>query len=63
MLALKPNCGGGFVPRPIRPQLARRPGVSAEHQPPSTERITTKYSIEELREFANAVKQVKPEDR
>ena len=22
-----PNCGGGFVPRPIRPRTAWRPGV------------------------------------
>jgi hypothetical protein len=29
-----PNCGGGFVPRPIRP-----PG-KLETYPPSTERIT-----------------------
>lgn len=58
-----PNCGGGFVPRPIRPKLARRPGVSAEHQPPSTERIRTKYSIDELKEFSNAIRHIKPEDR
>ena len=22
-----PNCGGGFMPRPIRPRTERRPGV------------------------------------
>ena len=58
-----PNCGGGFVPRPIRPKVARRPGVSVEHQPPSTERVNTKYSIDELREFSNAAKHISPEDR
>ena len=32
-----PNCGGGFVPRPIRPSTAWRPGVSLAHQPASTD--------------------------
>jgi len=58
-----PNCGGGFVPRPIRPKVARRQGVSLEHQPASTERVHTKYSIEELREFSDKTKDIKPEDR
>jgi len=58
-----PNCGGGFVPRPIRPKVARRDGVSATHQPPSTERIRTNYSIDELRDFSQAAKDIKPEDR
>lgn len=31
-----PNCAGGFVPRPIRPSRAWRPGVSLAHQPAST---------------------------
>jgi len=58
-----PNCGGGFVPRPIRPRVARREGVSVQHQPPSVERVNTKYSAEELREFSNAAKDIKPENR
>ena len=58
-----PNCGGGFVPRPIRPQTERRPGVSLAHHPASTIRVNTKYSIEEIKEFVNSVKDIKPEDR
>ena len=58
-----PNCGGGFVPRPIRPRMARRIGLSINHQPPSIERVHTKYSIEELKEFSAKVKHTKPEDR
>lgn len=27
-----PNCGGGFVARPIRPLMDRRVGVSRQHQ-------------------------------
>ncbi|MDE1465400.1 DUF1272 domain-containing protein [Spartinivicinus poritis] len=58
-----PNCGGGFVNRLIRPKTARRPGVSLEYQPASTQRVHTKYSIEELKAFADSVKVIQPEDR
>jgi hypothetical protein len=34
-----PNCGGGFVARPIRPAREWRPGVSLAHQPASTKRV------------------------
>ena len=30
-----PNCGGGFVSRPVRPAREWRPGVSLAHQPAS----------------------------
>ncbi|MCO4759509.1 MAG: DUF1272 domain-containing protein, partial [Oceanospirillaceae bacterium] len=46
-----PNCGGGFVPRPIRPTVARRPGVGLEHQPASVKRVHTPYNGEELDMF------------
>ncbi|QNK03331.1 DUF1272 domain-containing protein [Dyella telluris] len=36
-----PNCGGGFMPRPIRPAHAWKPGVSLERQP-ATQVITYK---------------------
>lgn len=58
-----PNCGGGFCPRPIRPREARRPEVSAAYQKPSQTRIVTKYSVEQITEFANSIKHIKPEDR
>lgn len=58
-----PNCGGGFVARPIRPTIARRAGVSISHQPASVERVHSKYSIEELKEFSAKVKHIKPEGR
>lgn len=58
-----PNCGGGFVPRPIRPQKARREGVSLEHQPASQKRINTKYSEEALKAFVSNIKHIKPKDR
>src|SRR5262249_8976310 len=32
-----PNCGGGFVPRPVRPSTERRKGVSLAQHPASTD--------------------------
>jgi len=58
-----PNCGGGFVPRPIRPSKARREGVSAQHQPASGKRRHTKYSTDELKAFADTAKHIPPEKR
>lgn len=58
-----PNCGGGFVPRPIRPKVARRAGLSISHQPASVERVHTKYSIDDLKEFSAKTKHIKPEER
>ena len=46
-----PNCGGGFVPRPIRPVTERRPGVSARPHPASTERRYLKWDRAELDAF------------
>ena len=58
-----PNCGGGFVPRPIRPRVARRDGVSLAHQPASTRRVSSPYSEHELRTFAVGVRDIPPEQR
>lgn len=58
-----PNCGGGFVPRPIRPKVARRPNTSISHQPSSKTRVNTSYSTEQLRDFALSTKDISPEDR
>jgi hypothetical protein len=58
-----PNCGGGFVPRPIRPAKAYRPGVCRQHQPPSQERVTSKFSREEMAAFAAELAGMSPEER
>ena len=58
-----PNCGGGFVQRPIRPAKEHRPGVSRHHQAPSEKRVHTKYSRDELRAFCEALSQVPPAER
>jgi len=58
-----PNCGGGFITRPIRPKTERRSGVSLSHQPASTKRVNTNYSADEITEFVNTAKDIKPEER
>lgn len=58
-----PNCSGGFVPRPIRPNEARRSKVSLQFHPPSTRRVNTLYAIDELKAFADTVKHLPPEQR
>ncbi len=58
-----PNCGGGFVPRPIRPSTARRKGVSLVNQPASTQRVHLKHGTEEVATFVAGVKDIAPERR
>lgn len=58
-----PNCGGGFVPRPIRPSIDRRTGVSLKDQPASTKRVYLKYKKEDIAEFITQVKDIDPTNR
>ena len=58
-----PNCGGGFSPRPIRPQKARREGVSLHLQPASKQRVNRSLSEDEVRSFCQAISGIKPENR
>jgi hypothetical protein len=58
-----PNCGGGFVPRPIRPATERRPGVSLAKHAPSTKRVHLKYDRDELAAFVRTVRDIPPEQR
>jgi len=58
-----PNCGGGFVTRPIRPSQARQAGTSLQHQPASTKRVHLKYTKEQVAEFVARVKDIPPEQR
>lgn len=58
-----PNCSGGFVPRPIRPSTARRPGVSLQHQPASTTPVQLKHSREDIAQFVDRAKHIAPQDR
>ncbi len=58
-----PNCGGGFVPRPIRPRTERRPGVCLGKHPASTKRGHLKWDRAEFAEFVRSVREVEPQDR
>ena len=58
-----PNCGGGFVARPIRPATERRSGVGLERQPASTERIHSRWSRAEIVDFAAGVRHIPPSER
>jgi hypothetical protein len=43
-----PNCGGGFVPRPVRPTQEWRPGLSLTKRPASTVRVKLSYGLEDI---------------
>jgi uncharacterized protein len=58
-----PNCGGGFVPRPIRPTTERRPGVFLGKHPASAQRVHLKWDRAELAAFVEQVRDIAPEDR
>jgi len=58
-----PNCGGGFLARPIRPGTERRSGTSLEHQPASSNRVYSAYNREHIHEFVNGVKDIPAEQR
>lgn len=58
-----PNCGGGFVPRPIRPATEWRPGVSIETRPPSKKRHSLSYSKDEIEAHFARIKNIAPQDR
>jgi hypothetical protein len=58
-----PNCGGGFAPRPIRPEQEWRPGLSLAKRPASTKRVSLSYRREEIADFVREVAAVPPEGR
>ena len=58
-----PNCGGGFVSRPIRPKNEYRTGVSVKCQPPSNDRKISKYSLDEIVDFVKSIKAIEPNKR
>lgn len=58
-----PNCGGGFVPRPIRPATAWRPGVSLAHQPAATQRVALSYAREDMAAHVERIAGIPPERR
>ena len=58
-----PNCGGGFVERPIRPSIEHRKGLSLSHQAASKKAFNTRYRQHEIREFVKGVNDIPAEKR
>jgi uncharacterized protein len=58
-----PNCGGGFVPRPIRPATEWRPGLSVAKRPPSSKRVLRSYSPSDIAAYISRIKDIAPENR
>jgi len=58
-----PNCGGGFVPRPIRPARQWRAGASLEYNPASSKRVHLKYGFEDIAAHSARIRGTPPEER
>ena len=58
-----PNCGGGFVPRPIRPMTEWRPGVSRAKQPASEQRVHLKHGRADIVAHVARIRTVPPAER
>ena len=58
-----PNCGGGFVPRPLRPRGEHRPGTGLGHHPASTRRHLTSRERSEIDRFCASLRDLAPAER
>ena len=58
-----PNCGGGFVSRPIRPATEWRPGLCVAKRPPSDKRRALNYSREDIAAHSLRIRDIPPERR
>jgi uncharacterized protein len=58
-----PNCGGGFVPRPIRPAREWRPGVWLGKHPPSAKRVRLSYSVDDIAAHSDLIRNIPAEER
>ena len=58
-----PNCGGGFMPRPVRPVGEWRPGLSLEKRPASTTRVHMSCTWPEAAELTAALAGISPASR
>jgi uncharacterized protein len=58
-----PNCGGGFTPRPIRPAMEWRPGLSLAKRPASMKRVALSYSLDNIAALSLKLKHIPPQER
>jgi hypothetical protein len=60
-----PTCGGGFAPRPIRPQKAYRDGLTLGlgHHPAVSERTTSRWKRAQVDALSDLLSDIPPERR
>ena len=58
-----PNCGGGFVPRPIRPRQSWRDETGLAYDPPGDRRRQLAYSTAEVVELVDRLRGTPPDRR
>ena len=58
-----PNCGGGFQPRPIRPQRAWRDGTGLVNDPAGERRRRSPYGRDEIAAFVETIRTIPPSER
>ena len=58
-----PNCGGNFVPRPIRPSQSRRSGPGLNVHPAGTKRRASKRTSDERASLTTQLRDVAPNKR
>jgi uncharacterized protein len=58
-----PNCGGDFVPPPVRPATEWRPGLSLAKRPASAKRVGLSYSLAEIAAHSARIKDIPPGER
>jgi hypothetical protein len=58
-----PNCGGGFAPRPIRPQRAWREGTGLANHPPDSSRRSVGYPMDQVLELVRTLRDTPPAQR
>jgi len=63
LLNVCPNCGGGFVPRPIRPARDWNDGNTVANNPPSTKVVFKPVKPDAHAAFAQAIRRIPPAAR
>lgn len=60
-----PTCGGGFVPRPIRPQRSWRAelNLGLANHPAGTKRRYSRFTREDIDQHVARIKDIPPEQR
>ena len=58
-----PTCGGGFVPRPVRPATERCPKTGLAQHPATTKRTVKKVDRQSHAAFAEEIAVIGPEKR